>query len=52
VTELDAATGAPVRVLTPFGSGLNDPQAIADGGSRVWVTNAGDDSVTEFPASQ
>jgi hypothetical protein len=49
--ELDAATGALVRVLAGPGYGFNDPTGIAADGSRLWVADAYHDSVTEFPVS-
>jgi hypothetical protein len=40
---------ASVRIRgTP---GFHDPVAIADDGTHVWVTNVGNDSVTELNAS-
>jgi DNA-binding beta-propeller fold protein YncE len=54
VTELNAATGAPIRVLTESGYGFNGPSAIALDGTRVWVTNDpynSGGSVTELNAA-
>lgn len=51
VTELDAATGALIRVLLPSKYRFNAPEATAVGGGRVWVVNTAGASVTEFPAS-
>jgi hypothetical protein len=51
VTELDAATGAPIRVLTGPRYKFNWPAGIAADGTRIWVINNGGSSVTEFPAS-
>jgi DNA-binding beta-propeller fold protein YncE len=51
VTELNAATGALVQVLTGSRYGFSDPVAVAADGTRVWVANGDSDSVTEFPAS-
>src|SRR5262249_47213400 len=53
VTELDAATGALVRVLKGNSYGSNDPDAIASDGTHVWVANnaiSGASSVTELNA--
>ena len=51
VTELDARTGALVRVLSAPSFGFTNPDGIASDGTNVWVTNSGDDSVTGFPAT-
>ena len=51
VTELDAATGALVQVLTGSRYGFNQRAAVSSDGTDVWVTNPGDESVTGFPAS-
>jgi hypothetical protein len=51
VTELNTTTGALIRVLNGPAYEFRDPSAITVDGTRIWVTNAGDDSVTEFPAS-
>ena len=48
--ELDAATGAPVRVLTGHRYGFSSPGAIAADGARIWVANAAGNSVTELNA--
>jgi hypothetical protein len=51
VTELNAATGAPIRILTGPKYRFNNPAAIAADGTRIWVANNMGYSVTEFPAS-
>ena len=48
VTELDARTGALVKVIDAFKYGLNAPGDIAVGDGRVWVVN--NDSLTEMDA--
>jgi DNA-binding beta-propeller fold protein YncE len=50
VTELNAATGAPIRVLTGPGYRFSFPAAIAADGARIWAANAGG-SVTELNAA-
>jgi hypothetical protein len=51
VTELDAATGALVRVISGSSYVFNEPVGICSDGTHVWVPNAGDQSVTGFPAT-
>ena len=51
MTELNAVTGTPVRVLTGHRYEFSSPAAVAADGTRIWVTNYQVDSVTEFPAS-
>ena len=51
VTELNASTGALVKVLGGLSYQFSQPSAVAFDGTHVWVTNFGGDSVTEFPAS-
>lgn len=51
--ELDAATGAPNRVLTGSRCGLGAPSAVASDGRHMWVTNdpsSGSGSVIELDA--
>jgi hypothetical protein len=50
VTELNAATGDPVRVLTGTRYQFTNPIAIAADRTHVWIANEVGDSVTEFPA--
>jgi Protein kinase domain len=54
VTQLSAATGAPVRILSAAGYGFyltnyDTPTGIIDDGTHVWVGNH--DSVTEISAA-
>jgi DNA-binding beta-propeller fold protein YncE len=53
VTELNTATGAPVRVLHGPRYGFSHPVAIAADGARIWVANApySGGSVTELNAA-
>jgi DNA-binding beta-propeller fold protein YncE len=51
VTELDAATGALVQVLSGSDFGFNDPADISSDGTDVWVANSHGDSVTHLSAS-
>ena len=51
MTELNAATGALVKVLKGPSYGFNDPSAVASDGTHVWVTNYGGTSVTELDAA-
>jgi hypothetical protein len=48
VTELDAATGAFVRVISGYGKA---PTGISSDGTHVWVANEGSNSVTELDAA-
>jgi len=48
VTELDAATGALVRVITGTKYRFNGPYGISSDGTHVWVANESGDSVTEL----
>jgi hypothetical protein len=50
VTELDAATGALVQVISGSSDGFSHPDAISSDGTHVWVANRGD-SVTELSAA-
>jgi outer membrane protein assembly factor BamB len=51
-TELNAATGAFVRVLQAPGADLSSPTAIAISGSTVWVTKfQGNSGAVEFDGS-
>jgi len=47
VTELNANNGSWVQTLSGGAYGLNLPLQAAFDGSRVWVTNASGNSVTE-----
>ena len=47
MTELNAGDGSLVSILSGASYGFNAPRAIADDGSRIWVANAGGNSVTE-----
>ena len=40
MTELDAATGTLIRVLTGPGYRFNEPVAVASDGRHMWVANA------------
>ena len=51
VTELDAATGAPIKIVAGPKYEFDGPDAVASDGTHVWVTNWDGQSVTEFPAS-
>ena len=51
VTELDAATGKFVRVITGPAFGFNQPDAISSDGTHVWVANQHGNSVTELDAA-
>jgi hypothetical protein len=51
VTELDASTGALVRVLSRPEYGFNQPGALAVSGPDLFVANASDNSVTELPVA-
>jgi serine/threonine protein kinase len=48
VTEIDARTGARIRVLS--GPHITDPSALASDGAHIWVANGGH-SIDEFNAS-
>jgi DNA-binding beta-propeller fold protein YncE len=50
VTELDAPTGAHVKLLSKSRYGFASPGAVCADRGRVWVANRDSDSVTEFPA--
>ncbi len=50
VTELDAATGALIKVLRGSRYAFSLPTGVDTGGSNVLVVNNGDASVTGFPA--
>jgi hypothetical protein len=51
VTELSAATGALVEVITGSTYRFNDPAGVRSDGTHVWVANIAGDSVTELSAS-
>jgi hypothetical protein len=51
VTEIDVATGVPVRVLSQANYGFDAPQALVVNGQDVFVANYAGASVTEFPLS-
>jgi DNA-binding beta-propeller fold protein YncE len=51
VTELGAATGALVQVISGSTYGFNRPDAISSDGIHVWVANSWGNSVTELDAS-
>jgi DNA-binding beta-propeller fold protein YncE len=50
VTELNAATGALVKVITGSRYGFDGPEAVSSDGTHVWVANQRDQTVTGFPA--
>jgi DNA-binding beta-propeller fold protein YncE len=50
VTELNAATGALVKVIRGSSYRFNGPAGVSSDGKDVWVANTLDDSVTGFPA--
>jgi DNA-binding beta-propeller fold protein YncE len=50
VTELNARTGALIRVISARRDGLTDPEAIAAAGNRVWVVNGSASTITELDA--
>jgi DNA-binding beta-propeller fold protein YncE len=49
VTEINAATGALIRVITASRYRLNEPMGITTSGNTVWVADK--DSVTEINAA-
>jgi DNA-binding beta-propeller fold protein YncE len=54
VTEINANTGALIRVISASRYELNEPRAIAVTGTTVWVLNSGDVSrtaITEIDAA-
>jgi DNA-binding beta-propeller fold protein YncE len=51
VTELNAETGALIRVVSARRDRLTDPEAIAVAGNRVWVVNSFGNSVTVINAT-
>lgn len=51
VTELNASTGALVKVISGSAYGFDDPDAVATDGDDVWVTNGMANSVTELGAT-
>ena len=51
VTELNAADGSWVRILTGSSYGFNIPDAIVFDGVHLWVANSNANSVTEIDAS-
>jgi hypothetical protein len=50
VTELNAATGTRMRVISGPAGGFASPAAVSSDGIHVWVTNADGNSVTELSA--
>jgi DNA-binding beta-propeller fold protein YncE len=50
VTELNARTGALIRVISARRDGLTDPEAIAAAGNRVWVVTGSTSTITELDA--
>jgi hypothetical protein len=51
VPSISAATGALVRVINGSSYEFKDPFALTSFKGRIWVANAGDNSVTEVSAS-
>jgi DNA-binding beta-propeller fold protein YncE len=51
VTELSAATGATVQVISGSSYGFGYPTGVAADGTDVWVTNEAGNSVTELSAA-
>jgi DNA-binding beta-propeller fold protein YncE len=55
VTELNATTGNPIRIVTGSRYGFTYPAAVAADGTHVWVANdffaGGGGSVTELNAT-
>ena len=49
ITELSAATGAVVKIISGSNYGLDAPDTIVSYGAHIWVVNAGG-SVTELSA--
>jgi hypothetical protein len=49
LTELDASTGALVRVISASSYRFNGPVAMAVSGHDLFVANGGGRSVTELP---
>ena len=49
-TEINAADGSLVQVLTGGIYGFDGPVAMAFDGSHMWVANQTGQSVTDFPA--
>ena len=49
--DLNADTGTLIQVLTGPSYQFNQPDAITDDGTHIWVTNIGDWSVTELNAT-
>jgi hypothetical protein len=50
VAELDAGSCGCLKVLAGPKYSFDEPDAIVVDGAKVFVANAGDGSVTEFPA--
>ena len=50
ITEIDASSGAVLRVISGAADHFDEPTAIAIGGNHVWVVNAKGNSVTELNA--
>ena len=48
VTEINAGTGALIRVLSGREYHFKDPTGIAASGRTAWVTNMGGNSVTRL----
>ena len=51
LTEIDATTGALIRVITARRYQLNGPDAIAVAGDRAWVVDVDSSAVTEIDAA-
>jgi DNA-binding beta-propeller fold protein YncE len=50
VTELNASNGAFVQTVSGGSYGFNYPDGIAFDGTHIWVTNEGNNSVTDIQA--
>jgi Putative Ig domain len=51
ITEIDAATGALVRVIQNGSYGISDPTTLAYGDGSLWIPNRDGSSITELDAS-
>ena len=51
ISSTAGAAGASVQVISGSQYGFNQPDGISSDGTDVWVTNPGNNSVTEFSAS-
>jgi hypothetical protein len=49
VTELDAATGALVKMIRGSSYGFDRPVSVSSDGKDVWVANYAGNTVTGFP---